>query len=73
MNREAIDVIFVPRVAGQKGLRPSASVSRLKKNVSDQIARVITFNRRPAQTFADSIFSLLDLSKENLHALRANR
>jgi hypothetical protein len=27
-------------------------------------------NRRPAQTFADSIFSLADLSKENLHAFR---
>jgi hypothetical protein len=31
------------------------------------------FNRRLTQTIADSIFSLLDLSKENLHALRANR
>ena len=30
-------------------------------------------NRRRTQTCTDSIFSLLDLSKENLHALRANR
>jgi hypothetical protein len=29
-------------------------------------------NRRRSQTYADSIFSLLDLSKEKLHALRAN-
>jgi len=31
------------------------------------------FNRRRTQTYADSIFSLADLSRENLHALRANR
>jgi hypothetical protein len=31
------------------------------------------FNRRPTQTCADSIFSLADLARENLHALRANR
>ena len=31
------------------------------------------FNRRPTQTYADSIFFLDDLSRENLHALRANR
>jgi hypothetical protein len=30
-------------------------------------------NRRPTQTCADSIFSLADLARENLHALRANR
>jgi len=30
-------------------------------------------NRRPAQKVADSIFSLADLARENLHALRANR
>ncbi|MGD8304450.1 MAG: hypothetical protein PVI55_18695, partial [Desulfobacterales bacterium] len=29
-------------------------------------------NRRLTQTFADRFFSLLDLSKEKLHALRAN-
>ena len=29
-------------------------------------------NRRRTQTYADSIFSLLDLSKEKLHALGAN-
>jgi hypothetical protein len=29
-------------------------------------------NRRRTQICADSIFSLLDLSKEKLHALRAN-
>jgi hypothetical protein len=28
---------------------------------------------RPTQTCADSIFSLADLARENLHALRANR
>ena len=32
-NRAAIDVFFVPRVAGQKGLRKSAWVSRLMKKV----------------------------------------
>jgi hypothetical protein len=31
------------------------------------------FNRRHTQTCTDSIFSLDDLSRENLHALRANR
>jgi len=30
-------------------------------------------NRRHTQTIADSIFSLADLARENLHALRANR
>jgi hypothetical protein len=30
-----------------------------------------SINRRPTQIYADSIFSLLDLSKEKLHALRA--
>jgi hypothetical protein len=30
-------------------------------------------NRRRTQTRADSIFSLADLARENLHALRANR
>jgi hypothetical protein len=33
-----IDVFFVPRVAGQKGLRPSAQVSRLKKIAAGQLA-----------------------------------
>jgi hypothetical protein len=32
-----------------------------------------SINRRRTQTDADSIFSLADLSRENLHALRANR
>jgi hypothetical protein len=36
-NCEAIDVFFVPRVAGQKGLRKSAWVSRLKKS-KDRLA-----------------------------------
>ena len=35
--------------------------------------QVIMFNRRRTQTCADSIFSLADLARENLHALRANR
>jgi len=30
-------------------------------------------NRRLTQTCADNIFSLADLARENLHALRANR
>jgi hypothetical protein len=30
-------------------------------------------NRRPTQTVADSIFSLADMARENLHAFRANR
>ena len=30
------------------------------------------FNRRPTQICADSIFSLADFARENLHALRAN-
>jgi hypothetical protein len=35
--------------------------------------QVIIFNRRRTQTCADSIFSLADLARENLHALWANR
>jgi hypothetical protein len=35
--------------------------------------QVIMFNRRHTQTCADSTFSLADLARENLHALRANR
>jgi hypothetical protein len=34
-NREAIDVLFAAQVAWQKGLRPSAGVSRLKKEATD--------------------------------------
>jgi hypothetical protein len=34
--------------------------------------KIYFFNRRFTQTSADRIFSLLDLSKEKLHALRAN-
>ena len=30
-------------------------------------------NRRLTQTYADSIFSLADLARENLHTLRVNR
>jgi hypothetical protein len=33
-----IDEFFAARVAGQKGLRPSAQVSRLKKNRSRPIS-----------------------------------
>jgi hypothetical protein len=33
----------------------------------------MSINRRHTQTIADSIFSLADLARENLHALRANR
>jgi hypothetical protein len=36
------------------------------------MASILKFNRRLTQTFADSFFSLLDWSKEKLHALRAN-
>jgi hypothetical protein len=35
--------------------------------------KIEMFNRRLTQTIADSTFSLADLARENLHALRANR
>jgi hypothetical protein len=60
------------RKGGRGSTRTHQHYFREKMNKLSQ-THIEMFNRRPTQICADSIFSLADLARKNLHALRANR